>query len=193
MTDVASKRWAVYVWESTRKTRTLLFSSAVTSKSVRDTMDQLLALEADNPKKPVTIILNTPGGEVLSGYGLVDMIRFVRPQVRVVGAGMIASMGISILLSVEKKFRYSLPNARFMLHQPRYGGLVQGSISDLEIEAKEMVKMKDKSNREIAAGTGQSVEKIDRDTRRDLWLDAEEAVGYGLVSKIITSVSEIKG
>ena len=191
MTTQSSKRWADYVWESTRKTRTLLFSSAVTSQSVRDTMDQLLALEADDPEKPITILLNTPGGEVLSGYGLVDMIRFVRPQIRIVGAGMIASMGISLLLSVDKEHRYSLPNARFMLHQPRYGGLVQGSISDLEIEAKEMVKMKDKSNREIAAGTGQTVEKIDKDTRRDLWLDADEALEYGLISKIITSVSEI--
>ena len=191
MSTKGSKRWSDYVWEATRKSRTLLFSSAVTSTSVRDMTDRLLALEADSAEKPITIVLNSPGGSVLDGYSLVDMIRFVRPQVRIVGAGLIASMGISILLSVDKQYRFSLPNARFMLHQPRFGGRVLGSISDLEIEAREMVKMKDKSNAEIAAATGQPLERIEKDTRRDLWLGAEEALEYGLISKIIQSPSEL--
>ncbi|MFT5432347.1 MAG: ATP-dependent Clp protease protease subunit [Myxococcota bacterium] len=192
MNTEGSKRWSDYVWEATRKSRTLLFSSAVTSTSVRDMTDRLLALEADSPDAPITIILNSPGGSVLDGYSLVDMIRFVRPQIRMVGAGLIASMGISLLLAVDKQYRYSLPNARFMLHQPRFGGKVLGSISDLEIEATEMVKMKDKSNEEIAKATGQSVEKIANDTRRDLWLSADEALDYGLVCKIIESTTEIE-
>ena len=191
MSTQGSKRWSDYVWDATKKSRTLLFSSAVTSQSVRDMTDRLLALEADDPERPITIILNSPGGSVLDGYGLVDMIRFIRPQVRIVGAGLIASMGISILISVDKPFRFSLPSARYMLHQPRFGGKVAGSISDLEIEAREMVKSKDKANEEIARATGQPVEKVERDTRRDLWLSAEEALDYGLVTRIITSPSEL--
>lgn len=191
MSTEGSKRWSDYVWEATRKSRTLLFSSAVTSTSVRDMTDRLLALEADSAEQPITIVLNSPGGSVLDGYSLVDMIRFVRPPVRIIGAGLIASMGISILLSVEKQYRFSLPNARFMLHQPRFGGRVLGSISDLEIEAREMVKMKDKSNAEIATATGQPIERIERDTRRDLWLSADEALEYGLVCKIIQSLEDL--
>lgn len=179
------------LFEALEKTRTILFSSDVSPKSVREATARLLALEAADPSKMITLILNTPGGAVLPGYGLVDMIRFITAPVRVIGAGMVASMGISLLISVPKERRFSLPNARYMLHQPRFSGKVYGSISDLELEAVEMVKMKDKTNREIAAATGQTAEKIDHDTKRDLWLSAEEALEYGLVSRIITSVRDL--
>jgi len=184
--------WKDKLWDATLKTRTLLFSSGVSSKSVRDTMDQLLALEADNPKKPITIILNSPGGSVSDGYALVDMIRFIKPQVRMVGSGLVASMGISLLISVEKEHRFSMPNTRFMLHQPRFSGMVTGPASDLEITATEIMKMKDKSNREVADATGQPLKRVEKDTARDLWLDADEAKEYGLIDRVITSVNEIE-
>lgn len=187
----ASKSWQDYVWEATRKTRTLLYSTDVNSRSVRDTIDRLLALESDDPEKGITIILNSPGGSVNDGYALVDMIRFIRPPVTVIGTGVVASMGISILLSVPAERRFSLPNTRFMIHQPRFMGTVRGAVSDLEITASEMVKMKDKSNEEVAKATGHTVEKVDQDTRRDLWLSAEEALDYRLISKIITHVGDL--
>ena len=124
------------------------------------------------------------------GYALVDMIRFIQPPVTVIGSGMVASMGISILLSVPPERRFSLPNARYMLHQPRFMGTVRGQVSDLEITATEMVKMKDKSNAEVAKGTGQPLEKVEEDTRRDLWLTASEALEYGLVCKLIDSAPD---
>ena len=192
MSNEGNKRWSDYVREATRKTRTLLFSTDVNAKSVRDTIDRLLALEADDPDKPITMILNSPGGSVSDGYALVDIIRFIRPPVRMIGSGMVASMGISLLLSVEKGNRFTLPNTRFMLHQPRFMGTVQGAVSDLEITAAEMVKMKDKSNQEVADATGQTLEKVEKDTRRDLWLTAEEALDYGLVDRIIQNVNEIQ-
>ena len=179
------------LWDAFKKTRTIVFSSDVSSKSVREATARLLALEAEDAERPITLILNSPGGAVLPGYGLCDMLRFISAPVRIIGAGMVASMGISLLLSVPKERRFSLPNTRFMLHQPRFMGPVQGTISDLEIEAAEMLKMKDKTNEEIALATGQTVEKIDHDTRRDLWLSAEEALEYGLVSKIIRSAQDL--
>lgn len=187
MSDTKSK----HVWEAMRKTRTILFSSDVSSKSVQATIERLLALEADDPARPITIVLNTPGGSVNDGYALVDVIRFVQPPVRIIGTGLVASMGISLIISVDKPFRMCLPNTRFMLHQPRFMGTVYGSASDLEITATEMVKMKDKSNQEVADATGQPLEKVERDTRRDLWLTASEALEYGLVSRIVRSVAEL--
>ncbi|MFT7625710.1 MAG: ATP-dependent Clp protease protease subunit [Myxococcota bacterium] len=188
---MSEKSWQDYVWEATKKTRTLLFSTDVSSRSVRETIDRLLALEADNAEKPITIILNTPGGSVSDGYALVDVIRFIQPEVRMIGTGVVASMGISLLISVAKENRLTLPNTRFMLHQPRFMGTVRGQVSDLEITATEMVKMKDKANQEVANATGQSVSKIEADTRRDLWLTAQEALEYGLVARIINNVSDL--
>ena len=191
MEDTTTNKPLDYVWETVKKTRTLLFSSDVSSKSVRNAIDTLLALEAEDPEAPITIILNSPGGSVSDGYALVDMIGFIRPPVTMVGTGVVASMGISLLVSVPKERRVSLPNTRFMLHQPRFMGTVTGSASDLEITANEMVKMKDKSNEEVARATGQPVEKVDADTRRDLWLDAQEALDYGLVSRVIQHFGEL--
>ena len=192
MSTATRKSWADHVWETARKTRTLLFSTDVRSGSVAKTIDQLLALEADDADKPITLIINPPGGSVSDGYALVDIIRFIRPPVRIVGTGMVASMGISLLISTDADRRFSLPNTRFMLHQPRYGGVVRGLVSDLEISAKEMIKLKDKANEEVANATGQPVDKVDKDTRRDLWLSAQEALDYGLVCRILQSVSELE-
>lgn len=191
MSTEPARHWRDYVWETIRKTRTVLFSSDVSHVSVRDTIDTLLALEVDDPDRPITLIINSPGGSVSDGYALVDIIRFIKPDVTCVGAGMVASMGISLLLSVPKERRVSLPHTRYMLHQPRFMRTVTGSASDLEITANEMVKMKDKSNEEVAAATGRPVEQVDKDTRRDLWLNASEALEYGLVDRIVESADEL--
>jgi ATP-dependent Clp protease protease subunit len=191
MTDTVAKRAQDYIWEATRKSRILLFSGSVNERSVRDACDRILALEFDDAKKPITLVLNSPGGSVNDGYALVDVLRFVQAPVRVVCTGLVASMGISILIAVDKESRLSLPNARFMLHQPRFGRAVIGSASDLEITAREIIKMKDKSNREVADATGKALEDVERDTKRDLWLSASEAIEYGLISRIIQSINEL--
>ncbi len=192
MTDTAPKRAQDYIWEATRKSRILLFSGSVNERSVRDACDRILALECDDAKKHITLVLNSPGGSVNDGYAFVDVLRFVQAPVRVVCTGLVASMGISILIAVDKENRLSLPNARFMLHQPRFGRAVIGSASDLEITAREIIKMKDKSNREVADATGKALEDVERDTRRDLWLSASEAMEYGLISRIIQSINELE-
>ncbi len=191
MTETNTNRAQDFIWEATRKNRMLLFSGAVTGKSVRDACDRLLALEADNATKPITVVLNSPGGSVNDGYALVDVMRFIQSPVRVVCTGLVASMGISILIAAKKKNRVSLPNARFMMHQPRFGGAVIGTASDLEITAREIMKMKDKSNQEVADATGKPLDQVEKDTSRDLWLSAEEALEYGLVDRVIQSVKEL--
>jgi len=191
MTETNTKRAHDYIWEAMRKNRTLLFSSAVTGASVRDACDRLFALEADDPTKPITLVLNSPGGSVNDGYALVDVMRFIKAPIRVVCTGLVASMGISILIAAEKKNRVSLPNARFMMHQPRFGGAVIGTASDLEITAREIMKMKDKSNQEVADATGKPLDQVEKDTSRDLWLSADEACEYGLIDRVIQSVNEL--
>jgi ATP-dependent Clp protease protease subunit len=191
MTEAQNTSWRDAIWNAARKNRTLLFSSQVSDISVREMIGQLLALEAEDSDKAITLILNSPGGSVNDGYALVDLIRFIACPVRVVCTGLVASMGISLLLSVDKEQRFTLPHTRFMMHQPRFSGAVIGTASDLEITANEILKMKEKGNREVADATGQSYEKVDKDTSRDLWLNADEAVEYGLVSRVIQSVSEL--
>jgi len=173
------------------KTRTILLSGEVTAVSARKVMEQLLVLEAEDANKPITLIINSPGGDVHSGFAIFDLIRFIKPEVRIVCAGLTASIATVILLAAKKTCRFSLPNARFLLHQPMFQTEVFGPASDLEITANEILKTKDRINRLIALETGQPIEKVERDTQRDFWLSADEAKDYGLVSEIITNREEI--
>jgi len=134
------------------------------------------------------VIINSPGGHVESGDTIHDMIRYCGPQVKVIGTGWVASAGAHIYLGAPKENRLCLPNTRFLLHQPMGG--VRGQASDIQIEAEEIVKMRERVNRMISKETGQPYDKVVKDTQRNFWMSAEQAVEYGVVSKIISSAIE---
>jgi ATP-dependent Clp protease, protease subunit len=169
--------------------RKVLIFGAIDDKLARDVTGRLLALAAD--PQPIDVYVNSPGGHVESGDTIHDMIRFVDAvaPVRVIGTGWVASAGALIFLAGAKERRVCLPNTRFLLHQPMGG--VRGPATDINIEAIEIVKMRERINRIIARETGQSLEKVERDTDRNYWMSAEEAVAYGMVSRIITDVTAL--
>ncbi len=172
------------------RNRTILLSSEVSPATARRVIEQILVLEADDPERPITFLVNSPGGDVHSGFAIYDCIRFVRPRVRVVCTGLTASIATVILLGAERDDRLSLPNTRFLIHQPLFHTEIFGPASDLEITANEILRTKDRINRLIAQETGQSLERVERDTMRDFWMSAEEAVQYGLVTRIISRRDE---
>lgn len=169
------------------KSRTVLIFGEVDMKMAERVTAQLLA-HADS-EGDIRIILNSPGGHVESGDTIHDVIRFVGPRVKIIGTGWVASAGAHIYLGAPRQNRYALPFTRFLLHQPLGG--VQGQASDIHIEAEEIIKMRERLNREIAAETGQSYEKVLNDTERNFWMSAEEAKNYGLVGKIIARPDEM--
>lgn len=173
------------------KSRTVLLSSEVSPETARRVIEQLLVLEAEDAGAPITLMLNSPGGEVHSGFAIFDVIRFLRAPVRVVCAGLTASIAAVILLAVPRERRIALPHARMLIHQPLFHGAVYGPASDLEITANEILKTKDLINRLIAAETGRTVEQVARDTERDFWLSADEALDYGLVGRVVTTRDEL--
>jgi ATP-dependent Clp protease protease subunit len=173
------------------KSRTVLLSSEVSPETARRVIEQLLVLEAEDAGAPITLLLNSPGGEVHSGFAVFDVIRFLRAPVRVVCAGLTASIATVILLAVPKERRIALPHARLLIHQPLFHGAVYGPASDLEITANEILKTKDLINRLIADETGRTAEQVARDTERDFWLSATEALDYGLVGRVVTTRDEL--
>ena len=170
------------------KSRTVLIFGEIDMRLAERATAQLTALAAESDK-PVRIIINSPGGHVESGDTIHDMIRFCGVEVKVIGTGWVASAGAHIFLGAKKENRLCLPNTRFLLHQPAGG--MRGQASDIQIEAEQIIKMRDRVNRMIAQETGQTVERIVKDTQRNYWLSAEEAVEYGLVSRIINNTSDV--
>ena len=150
---------------------------------------QMLFLEAENPEKDIYLYINSPGGSVTAGMAIYDTMKFIKPDVSTVCIGQAASMGAFLLSGGAKGKRYCLPNARVMIHQP-LGGF-QGQASDFEIHAREILSIKDKLNRLLADHTGQSIERVSKDTDRDNFLSAAEAKEYGLVDHILTHRSEV--
>lgn len=175
--------------EKLLETRTVVISGEINDEVARDVCNKLLLLESMSDD-PINLFISTQGGHVDSGFYIRDMINFIKPKVNIIGSGWVVSAGIFIYLSGEKERRYSLPNTRFMMHQPSGGA--QGQSTELEITAKEIVRTRRKINEIIAQETGQSVEKVEEDTNRDYWLTAEEAQQYGIVNKIINTRDEIK-
>ena len=139
---------------------------------------------------PINVIISSPGGHVESGDMIHDMIKFIKPRVRVLGSGWVASAGALIYIAADRQDRYILPNTRFLLHAPSGG--VGGKVTDIGIQAKEMLLMKDRLNKLFAEATGQPIKKIEKDTDRDFWLSGTEAIDYGLATHMITSMSELK-
>jgi ATP-dependent Clp protease protease subunit len=169
--------------------RTLIISGEINQRLVSHVMGQLLAMAAADEKKPITIFINSQGGHVESGDTIHDVIRFIKPRVRMVGTGWVASAGALIYVSVPREDRFALPNTRFLLHQPAGGA--SGMASDVEIEAREILRMRERINKIFARETGQPFERIETDTHRNFWLDANQAVDYGLVGKVIAGVDEL--
>ncbi len=171
------------------KARTLIISGEINQALASQVIAQLIALSIES-QDPIDIFINSQGGHVESGDTIHDVIRFIKPRVRMIGTGWVASAGALIYVAAPKEDRFCLPNTRFLLHQPAGG--VGGTASDIEIEAREILKMRERINRIFSRETGQPLERIENDTRRNFWLGAEEAKEYGLVGQIIHSISEIK-
>lgn len=170
------------------KSRTVIISGEVNQRLAASVMAQLLALAAESDD-PITVFINSQGGHVESGDTIHDIIRFTKVPTRIVGTGWVASAGALIYIAAPLEERYCLPHTRFLLHQPAGG--IGGTAADIDIEAREIVRMRERLNRMFSAATGQSTEKIEDDTRRNFWLSAEQAKDYGLVGKIIQDVSEL--
>ncbi|MDU4890035.1 MAG: ATP-dependent Clp protease proteolytic subunit [Clostridium sp.] len=176
------------IMEKMLKSRTIFICGEINQKLAETVCSQLLLLEQMGDE-PIKIFLNSQGGHVESGDTIHDMIKFIKPEVIIIGTGWVASAGITIYLAAEKENRYSLPNTRYMIHQP-LGGF-QGQATDIGIEAEEILRVRKRINTIISNASGQSIEKVQRDTDRNYWMNAEEAVNYGIVNKIVTNRSEI--
>ena len=171
------------------KHRNIIISGEVNQRLASSVMAQLLALSSES-EEPINIFINSQGGHVESGDTIHDMIRYVKPRVRIIGTGWVASAGALIYVSVPREDRFSLPHTRFLLHQPAGGA--GGTAADIDIQAREILKMRERLNRIFAEQTGQPIERIQEDTRRDFWLSAQEAIEYGLVGQIIREVGELR-
>ena len=171
------------------KQRKVLIFGAINDKLARDVTGRLLALASEGDA-PIDVYVNSPGGHVESGDTIHDMIRFVDAAVpvRLIGTGWVASAGALIFLAGRKEHRLCLPNTRFLLHQPMGG--VRGPATDIDIEAREIVKMRERINHMIADETGQPFERVVRDTDRNYWMNADEAIAYGLCTRVIRSAKD---
>jgi len=172
------------------KSRTITIFGEINQKVAEGTVAQLLALAVENDD-PIRIFINSPGGHVESGDSIHDMIRFIKPEVKVIGTGWVASAGAHIYLAAKKENRLCLPNTRFLIHQPLGGA--GGRATDIAIEAKEIIKMRRRINEVIARETGQPLDRVEKDTDRNYWMSAEEAKEYGLVSRIIENSDGVEG
>jgi len=170
------------------ESRTVLVHGEITSKRAQEVTAQLLALSAES-EEPITLFLHSEGGHVEAGDSIHDILRFIKPRVRMIGTGWVASAGVHIYLAVPREDRLALPNTRFMIHQPMGGA--HGRASDIHIEAEELLRARARLNQCIADATGQSLEKVAEDTDRNFWMSPEEAQEYGIVGKIIRSASDL--
>lgn len=172
------------------ETRTLCISEGITSQVARRVVSQLVTLDSMG-NDPITIYQNSPGGEVNSGFAIFDMIRFINSPVRIINAGLCASIATIINIAAKKENRLSLPNTKFLIHQPLIAGQIYGQASDLEIHAKEILKTREKINHLLSEECGQPLERVEKDTTRDFWMNAEAAKEYGLIHRIVGHAGEI--
>ena len=186
--EAAKPEMPSLVAQALYKARTVLIFGEVDMKMAERVCAQLIAFAAEG-NDDIRIIINSPGGHVESGDTIHDMIRFCGPRVKMIGSGWVASAGAHIFIGAERQNRYCLPYTRFLLHQPMGG--VAGPASDISIEAEEILKMRERLNREIAKETGQPYERVAQDTDRNFWMSAEQAKEYGLVHKIIARADQV--
>ena len=177
-----------YLENTLLKHRTLTIFGEIDKAVAQRTAEKLLALAYDSGD-PITVFIGSPGGHVESGDTVFDMIRFIKPVVRIVGTGWVGSIATHIYLAAERENRLALPNTRFLIHQPAGG--FGGDASDIEIHAREIVKTRERINAVIAERTGQSLERVVEDTDRDHWMSVEESIEYGLVGRLVSSMAEL--
>jgi ATP-dependent Clp protease protease subunit len=170
------------------ETRTILLSGQVNKELAERVVRQFLLLEAKS-SEPIKVMIDSPGGDVDAGYAIFDMARFVKPDVWMIGMGLVASAGALILLAAPKERRVAFPNSHYLIHQPLSG--LRGVATEIEIHARELEKTRDRLNRLIAEETGQPLERVVKDTDRDYWMGAEDAVTYGLVSRVVTTRDQL--
>ena len=170
------------------KTRTVLLTGEINKTLAERVVRQVLLLEQDG-KEPIKVFIDSPGGDADAGFAILDMMRFVRPPIKMIGMGLVASAGAIVLLAAPQEQRFALPNSRYLIHQPMAG--FRGVGTEIEIHAKEIDLMRRKMNDLISQETGKPVDKVEKDTDRDYWMGAEEALAYGLVGSIIRSQDEL--
>jgi ATP-dependent Clp protease protease subunit len=170
------------------KWRIVMLTGDVTDIQARRCTERLFAMAGESDDA-ITFVISSPGGHVESGDMIHDVVRFIRPKVNMLGAGWVASAGALIYCAVPRAQRFCLPNTRFLLHEPRGG--IGGAASDVEIQAREILRMRERLNKIFAAATGQPIERIKRDTDRDYWMLPQEALESGLVGKIVQSAREM--
>lgn len=172
------------------KTRTILISGEINKELAERVVRQLIILETESDE-PIYVFIDSPGGDADAGYAIFDMIRFVKPEVFTIGMGLVASAGALILLAADKEHRVATPNSHYLIHQPLSG--MRGVATDIEIHAREIERMKARINKLISEETGQKIKKVEKDTDRDFWMNADEAKEYGLVSRIVFKRAELSG
>jgi ATP-dependent Clp protease protease subunit len=170
------------------KTRTILLSGEIKKDLAERTIRQLLLLE-DMGDEPIRIFIDSPGGDADAGYAIFDMIRFVKAPVWTIGMGLVASAAAIIQLAAPREQRAGLPNSHYLIHQPLSG--IRGVATDIEIHARELAKLREKINRLISEETGTDYGQVEKDTDRDFWMNAEEAVRYGLISRVVIHRGEL--
>lgn len=168
--------------------RTVFLCGEINQNVAKEVCSKLIALDFIN-SNPIRMLINSQGGHVESGDTIHDVIRFIKSPVITVGTGFVASAGALIYLATDKQRRFSLPNTRFMIHQPSGGSA--GTATEIGIQAEEIIKMKERIDKIIANATGQSLERVASDSDRDHWMTAEEAIDYGMVYRVIDSISDI--
>ncbi len=179
---------SAFMDEKLFKSRSITIFGEINDKLARAVTEKLLALSAESDA-PISLYISSPGGHVESGDVIYDMIKFIKPTVKVIGTGWVASAATTIFLAAKKENRFSLPNTRFLVHQPSGGSM--GDATDIAIQAQQIVKMRARINQLIAMETGQPLERVAKDTDRDYWMTVEEAIEYGIVSKVVRSITEI--
>lgn len=179
-----------YLEEKAFKARTLLIFGTVTDVTAADVTRRLIALDAEGPE-PIDIIVSSPGGHLESGDAIHDVVRFIAAPVNMIGTGWVGSAATHLYLAAPRQRRYCLPNTRFLIHQPSGGA--GGQATDIAVQAREIVKARERIARTIARETGKPLEQVLADIERDHWLSAEEAVDYGLVSRVIERKTELRG
>lgn len=178
-----------FLEEKAFKSRTVLVFGSINDQSAADTVRRLIALDADSPKEPIDMLVSSPGGHLESGDTVHDVIRFISAPVRMIGTGWVGSAATHLFLSVPKERRFCLPQTRFLIHQPSGGA--GGQATDIAIQAREILKARERIAEVIARETGQTLERVKTDIERDRWLSPEEAIEYGLLSRVIRKRSEL--
>lgn len=186
--EKSEKETSSLILEKLLQSRSIIISGEINQALADKVSTQLLILQ-EMSNEPIKLFINSQGGHVEAGDTIHDMIKFVKPRVIVIGTGWVASAGITIYLAANKEDRFSLPNTRYMIHQP-LGGF-RGQATDIAIEAKEILSLRKRINGIISNATGQPLEKVEKDTDRNYWLSSNDAVEYGIVNKIITSYDEL--